>query len=92
MDDPLSGIQETSKFKSADLIYMDKDLSIFSNLVTLSSLTTSLALIDQTHILFVPCNDAFTSMTIEDFAKLTDSTNRMNLIKFVNEHFITTKF
>jgi len=91
MDKPLSGVKDTKQYKTIDLIYMDKDLSIFANLLTLSGLNTSLALTDKSHTLFVPTNDAFAEMTIERFAELTDPTNRSELIDFVNLHFVETK-
>jgi uncharacterized surface protein with fasciclin (FAS1) repeats len=70
---------------------MDKDLSIFANLLNLSGLSASLAMTDQAHTLFVPSNAAFVDMTIENFAELTNPKSRTNLIEFVKRYFISSK-
>jgi hypothetical protein len=40
----LNGVDNTSEYKTIELINMDKDLSTFANLLTLSGLNISLAL------------------------------------------------
>jgi len=87
----LSGVENTEQYSTIDLIYMDKDLSVFTNLLALSGLNVSLAFTDNDHTLFVPTNDAFADMTVEKFAELTNPNNRANLAKFVNRHFISQK-
>lgn len=89
--EPLSGIDNTEQYKSLDLVNMDKDLSIFANLLTLSGLNASMAMADQNHTLFVPSNEAFADMTIENFAELTNPKNRTDLVAFVKRHYISTK-
>ncbi|WP_179021117.1 fasciclin domain-containing protein [Winogradskyella forsetii] len=88
---PLAGVDDTKEYKTIDLIYMDKDLSIFANLLTLSGLDASLKMTDKEHTLFVPTNEAFKYMTVNKFAELTNPKNRAMLVKFVNNHFISSK-
>lgn len=91
MQKPLAGVDDTKQYNTIDLIYMDKDFSIFANLLTLSGLDTSLSMTDRAHTLFIPTNEAFKNMTIENFAKLTNPKNRAMLVKFVNRHFTGSK-
>ncbi len=91
MQEPLSGVENSKDYKSFSLIFMDKELSVFANLVTLSGLNTSLALTDSELTIFAPTNAAFADMTIEKFAELTDPKNKTMLIDFVNRHFIGSK-
>jgi uncharacterized surface protein with fasciclin (FAS1) repeats len=58
MDLSLTG-DNTSEYKTIELINMDKDLSTFANLLTLSGLNISLALTTEPHTLLVPTNEAF---------------------------------
>jgi uncharacterized surface protein with fasciclin (FAS1) repeats len=51
----LNGVDNTSEYKTIELINMDKDLSTFANLLTLSGLNISLA----NYTLLVPTNEAF---------------------------------
>ncbi|MBR9846199.1 MAG: fasciclin domain-containing protein [Algicola sp.] len=92
MQKTLGAIDNTDQYKTIELVFMDKDLSIFANLITLSGLDTSLAFTDSEHTLFVPTNDAFTNMSIEEFAELTDPKNRSKLVTFVKNHFYSKKF
>ena len=91
MGEPLKGVDDTEAYKTIDLIYMDKDLSIFANLLTLSGLDTSLEMTDREHTLFIPTNEAFEEMSIEKFAELTNPENRAMLVDFVNRHFTGMK-
>jgi uncharacterized surface protein with fasciclin (FAS1) repeats len=88
----LNGVDNTSEYKTIELINMDKDLSTFANLLTLSGLNISLALTTEPHTLLVPTNNAFTKMSIKRFAELTNPKNRTGLTKFMNEHFLTKKY
>ena len=90
-NNPLAGVENTDMYNTADLIYMDKDLSVFANLLTLSGLSTSLALTDNMHTVFVPTNEAFDDMSIERYAELTNPKNRMMLVKFINRHITSSK-
>ncbi|MFT7361919.1 MAG: putative surface protein with fasciclin (FAS1) repeats [Algoriphagus sp.] len=93
MDGPiLSGVENTSEYKTIELINMDKDLSTFANLLKLSGLDISLALTTEAHTLLIPTNNAFTKMSIKRFAELTNPNNRAGLTKFMNEHFLTKKY
>jgi uncharacterized surface protein with fasciclin (FAS1) repeats len=93
MDGPiLSGVDNTSEYKTIELINMDRDLSTFANLLTLSGLNLSLALTTEPHTLLVPTNNAFTKMSIKRFAELTNPKNRAGLIKFMNDHFLSKKY
>lgn len=87
----LSGVENTKEYSTLDLINMDKDLSVFANLLTLSGLNTSLAFTNFDHTVFIPNNEAFADMTIEKFAELTNPNNRAKLVKFVNRHFTSSK-
>jgi uncharacterized surface protein with fasciclin (FAS1) repeats len=88
----LNGVDNTSEYKTIELINMDKDLSTFANLLTLSGLNLSLALTTEPHTLLVPTNNAFTKMSIKRFAELTNPKNRVGLTKFMNEYFLTKKY
>lgn len=87
----LSTIDNTEAYSSMDIIYMDKNLSVFANLLNLSGLSISLAFVDNDHTLFVPSNEAFADMSIEKFAELTNPNNRVMLTDFVTRHFVKSK-
>lgn len=88
----LNGVDDTSEYKTIELINMDRDLSTFANLLTLSGLNLSLALTTEPHTLLVPTNEAFSKMSIKRFAELTNPKNRAGLIKFMNDHFLSKKY
>jgi uncharacterized surface protein with fasciclin (FAS1) repeats len=93
MDGPiLNGVENTSDYKTIELINMDKDLSTFANLLTLSGLNLSLALTTEPHTLLVPTNAAFSKMSIKRFVELTNPKNKTELIKFMNDHFLSNKY
>jgi uncharacterized surface protein with fasciclin (FAS1) repeats len=93
MDGPiLNGVDNTSDYKTIELINMDKDLSTFANLLTLSGLNLSLALTTEPHTLLVPTNAAFSKMSIKRFVELTNPKNKTELIKFLNDHFLSNKY
>lgn len=87
-DKILSGIDNTEQYNTIDVIFMDKDLSIFANLLTLSGMDTQLAFTDESLTLLAPTNEAFKDMTVEKFAELTNPNNRAKLTAFVNRHFL----
>jgi uncharacterized surface protein with fasciclin (FAS1) repeats len=87
----LNGVDNTSEYKSIELINMDRDISTFANLLTLSGLNLSLALTTGPHTLLVPTNEAFSKMSIKRFVELTNPKNKTELIKFMNDHFIDKK-
>ncbi|MGO4818100.1 fasciclin domain-containing protein [Flavobacterium sp. W22_SRS_FP1] len=88
----LNGVENTSEYKTIELINMDKDLSTFANLLTLSGLKLSLALTTEPHTLLVPTNETFSKMSIKRFAELTNPKNKTELIKFMNDHFLSNKY
>jgi uncharacterized surface protein with fasciclin (FAS1) repeats len=88
----LNGVENTSEYKTIELINMDKDLSTFANLLKLSGLDISLALTTEPHTLLIPTNNAFSKMSIKRFVELTNPKNRATLTKFMNEHFLTKKY
>ena len=88
----LNGVDNTSEYKTIELINMDKDLSTFANLLTLSGLNLSLALTTEPHTLLVPNNEAFSKMSIKQFVELTNPKNRAGLAKFMSEYFLTKKY
>lgn len=90
-DEIFDGVKNTKKFTTLDLLHMDRSVSTFSDMVALANLEVALALADSPHTLFVPTNEAFTEMSIEAFAKLTDPKNRVKLIDFVKRHYLPKK-
>jgi uncharacterized surface protein with fasciclin (FAS1) repeats len=60
---------------------MDKDLSTFANLLTLSGLNISLALTTEPHTLLVPTNEAF-SKCLKRFVELTNQKNKAELVLY----------
>ena len=88
----LNVVDNTSEYKTIELINMDKDLSTFANLLTLSGLNMSLALTTEPHTLLIPTNNAFTKMSIKRFAELTNPKNRAGLTKFMSDHFLSKKY
>jgi uncharacterized surface protein with fasciclin (FAS1) repeats len=88
----LNGINNTSDYKTIELINMDKDLSTFANLLTLSGLSLQLALTTEPHTLLVPTNNAFSKMSIKRFVELTNPKNKTKLIKFMSDHFLSKKY
>jgi len=90
-DKVLSGVDNTEQYNTIDVIYMDKDLSIFANLLTLSGMDTQLAFTDESLTLLAPKNEAFGDMSLEKFAELTNPKNRAKLMAFVNRHFLDGK-
>ena len=88
----LSGVENTSEYKTIELINMDKDLSTFANLLTLSGLSVSLALTTEPHTLLVPTNEAFSKMSIKRFVELTNPKNKTELVLFMNDHFLSKKY
>jgi uncharacterized surface protein with fasciclin (FAS1) repeats len=88
----LNGVENTSEYKTIELINMDKDLSTFANLLKLSGLDISLALTTEPHTLLIPTNNAFSKMSIKRFVELTNPKNKATLTKFMNEHFLTKKY
>ena len=93
LDGPfLNGVDKTSAYKTIELINMDKDLSTFANLLTLSGLSVSLALTTEPHTLLVPTNEAFSKMSIKRFVELTNPKNKTELVLFMNDHFLSKKY
>jgi uncharacterized surface protein with fasciclin (FAS1) repeats len=88
----LNGVDNTSEYKTIELINMDKDLSTFANLLTLSGLNISLALTTEPHTLLVPTNEAFSKMSIKRFVELTNPKNKADLVLFMNDHFLSKKY
>jgi uncharacterized surface protein with fasciclin (FAS1) repeats len=86
----LNGVDNTSEYKTIELINMDKDLSTFANLLTLSGLNISLA--TPPHTLLVPTNEAFSKMSIKRFVELTNPKNKAELVLFMNDHFLSKKY
>jgi uncharacterized surface protein with fasciclin (FAS1) repeats len=87
----LNGVDNTSSTKQNNRVNMDKDLSTFANLLTLSGLNISLALTTEPHTLLVPTNEAFSKMSIKRFVELTNQKNKAELVLFMNDHFLSKK-
>ncbi|UZO80397.1 fasciclin domain-containing protein [Aquimarina sp. ERC-38] len=86
----LSKVEDSKMYKTIELAQMDRNLSTFVNLVALSGLETSMYMTDD-HTLFIPTNEAFYDMTIEEFANLTNPKNRVELVKFIKYHVLPNK-
>lgn len=86
----LEFVENTEQYKTVELAHMDRQLSIFVNLVHLSGLATSLEFTEE-HTVFIPTNEAFGEMSIERFAELTNPENRDELMDFVRNHVISEK-
>ena len=86
----LGFVDNTEQYKTVELAHMDRDLSIFVNLVHLSGLATSLEFTEE-HTVFIPTNEAFGKLSIKRFAELTDPDNRDELVDFVRNHVIPTR-
>ncbi|QLG44976.1 fasciclin domain-containing protein [Costertonia aggregata] len=89
-NDVFSKIDNTSEYGTFELAHMDRDISTFINLVALSGLEPSLLMADE-HTVFIPTNEAFKAMQIDEFLHLTNPENKMDLIKFVKYHFLPNK-
>ena len=88
----LNGVANTSGYEIIESINMDKDLSTFANLLTLSGLSLSLALTTEPHTLLLPTNEAFSKMSIKRFVELTNPKNKTELVLFMNDHFLSKKY
>jgi uncharacterized surface protein with fasciclin (FAS1) repeats len=69
---------------------MDRNLSTFTNLVFISGLAPSMLMTDD-HTVFIPTNEAFKEMSIDNFLHLTNPKNRGDLIRFIKYHFLPNK-
>ncbi|NNE32613.1 MAG: fasciclin domain-containing protein [Winogradskyella sp.] len=87
----LEGVKDTKKYKTIEVIQMDKDLSVLTSLLYMSGLNESLESLEGEHTLFAPTNAAFADMSIEAFAELTNPENRAELVSFLNLHFLPNK-
>ncbi|MFS4418219.1 fasciclin domain-containing protein [Maribacter sp. 2307ULW6-5] len=90
-NDPFSMVDNTKMYTTLELASMDKNLSTFVNMVTLSGLAPSMLMTDD-HTLFIPTNDAFKDMSIERYMELTDPKNQSELITFVKYHALPNKY
>ena len=89
-DEVLSDIQNPKSYSTIELAQMDRNLSTFTNLVFLSGLAPSMLMTDD-HTVFIPTNEAFKQMQIENFMHLTNPENRADLITFLKYHFLPNR-
>jgi hypothetical protein len=73
----LNGVDNTSEYKTIELINMDKDLSTFANLLAFWA-QSFFGAYHRTHTLLVPTNEAFSKMSIKRFVELTNQRTRQN--------------
>lgn len=85
-----SKVDDTKMYKTIELAQMDRNLSTFVNLIMLSGLDTSMEFTDE-HTLFIPTNEAFYKLSVEEFANLTNPKNRTDLVKFIQYHILPNK-
>jgi hypothetical protein len=84
VDGPILNGVDTSEYKTIEL--MDKDLSTFANLLTLSGLNISLALTRAPYTVS-SYQWSFSKMSIKRFVELTNPKNKAELVLFMNDHF-----
>lgn len=89
-DQIFSTIDNTKNYSTFVLAHMDRDISTFINLVALSGLEPSFLMTDE-HTAFIPVNEAFKEMEVNEYLHLTDPENRADLVKFVKYHFLPKK-
>lgn len=87
-DNILEFVENSEQYKTVELAHMDRNLSIFVNLVHLSGLSTSLEFTEE-HTVFIPTNEAFGELSMEKFAELTNPNNKDKLMKFVKRHVVS---
>jgi|GEM_PF-854042 len=80
-------VDNTENYTTLELAAMDKNLSTFVNMVKLSGLAPSMLMTDE-HTVFIPTNDAFMDISIENYAELTNPKNQAELMKFVRYHIL----
>lgn len=86
----LGNIDNPKNYTTFTLAHMDRDISTFINLVALSDLELSLLMADD-HTVFIPTNEAFKEMEVNEFLHLTHPDNKADLVKFVKYHFLPNK-
>ena len=86
----LNKIENSENYDTFELAHMDKDISTFINLVALSGLESSLLMLDA-HTAFIPTNDAFKQMNVDEYLHLTNPKNKSDLARFVKYHFLPEK-
>ena len=89
-EDILGHIESPGNYTTFELAHMDKNLTTFMNLLSLSGLETSLLFAEE-HTLIIPTNESFKEMTIAEFKELTDPKNKTKLIAFIKDHNIPSK-
>lgn len=89
-DEVLNNVENPKDYNAVVLAQMDRNLSTFANLVALSGLDVSMGTADEFTV-FIPTNEAFKNMSVEEFNYLTDPKNKTDLIKFVRWHFLPSK-
>lgn len=85
--DVLSHIDDTERYSVMELAEMDQNLSTFVELVELSGLDTSVEFAESFTV-FIPTNEAFAEMSVEELARLSDPANRAELNRFISRHFL----
>jgi uncharacterized surface protein with fasciclin (FAS1) repeats len=86
----LNTIENSENYDTFELAHMDKDISTFINLVALSGLESSLLMLES-HTAFIPTNDAFKQMNVDEYLHLTNPKNKADLTRFVKYHFLPEK-
>ncbi|AHM59661.1 beta-Ig-H3/fasciclin [Flammeovirgaceae bacterium 311] len=83
--DMFEDIDNTEQYDVLALARMNPNLSTFVQLVESANLTPSITAAGPITV-FIPTNDAFTNLTAERYAELTDPQNRAELIRVLNMH------
>ena len=86
----LDNIENTKTYNAVVLAQKNRNLSTFANLVALSGLDVSMGKAED-YTVFIPTNEDFKKMSIEEFNHLTKPENKTDLIKFIKWHFLPSR-
>lgn len=83
---------ETEQYDVLSLIRMEPNLSTFVELLEMSGLEASLQVeMVEPVTIFAPSNQAFNEMDQGEYQRLTDPTNRTELVEFIQYHILPRK-
>ena len=89
--DLFEGVDETENYEVLDLARMEPGLSRFVELVDMSGLAPSFEVAGEFGegvTVFIPTNEAFAEMPLEEYNLLIDPTNRAKLVLFIQRHVL----
>lgn len=83
-------VDDTEQYDVLALAKEDPNLSTFVELVELSGLGASVNMADE-YTVFIPTNTAFEQLSKEKYEKLTDPSNKTELIEVLKRHILPNK-